>query len=511
MPNRQPRKIPLIKKADFLPALSIFLCFLGVLVRLVQYFNNRALWDDEAKVAFNLINRSYSELFDVLDYNQAAPPGFLLIEKSAIQILGDNEYAFRLLPFLAGITSIFLFYQLANKYASKTAVPIAIALFSCSLHLIHYTTEVKQYSSDVMVALGLCLVLLPQHGKMLTKKQIIAFAILGSISIFLSHPAVLILAGIELSHLLFTVAKRRYQTILNRLTIYLTWLIAFGLVYAFNIRVTMGNAALVQGWESRYPASWVDIVWLFDAFGKFFYHPLGFGSPFDGIAIFAFLVGCVAFYRQNRIVLITLLLPFGTTFFAAYLHAYPFKNRLVLFLTPFAILLIAEGIHCLLAQFKQDRYYQGLLGLLLLVSLALPPMNRTVRLIISPELKQEIRPVIAYIQTHREPHDAIYIYQSGQQSFRYYAGKYGLSENDYILGERKMFLSPSRISHEGLKAVDREIDPLRGKPRVWFIITKSWDIEEIIFVAYLNQRGKQLDKFQKTAATVYLYDLRETQ
>ena len=511
MPICQFPKISLGKKTDFIQTSSLLICVLGILVRLVQYLNNRSLWDDEAMVALNLINRSYSELFHVLDSNQAAPLGFLFIEKSAIQILGDNEYALRLFPFLAGITSIFLFYKLANKYASKAAILIAVTLFSCSRYLIYYTTEVKQYSSDVTVALVFCLVLPPQHGKILTKRELIKSAILGAIGILISHPAVLVLAGVELSHLLLITAKKRYPIILNRLGVYITWLTAFGLVYAFNIRSTMGNTDLVQGWESRYPASWLDIVWLFDSFGKFFFDPLGFKSPFDGIAIFAFLVGCIAFYRQNRIVFVTFSSLFGITFFASYLHAYPFNTRLVLFLVPFAILLVSEGIAFLLAQFKfkQHQFYLGFLGLLLLICLVFPTLRRTGSLFIKPELNQEIRPVIEYIQTHRKPSDAIYIYQSGQPSFRYYAGKYGFSENDYIIGEHRMFFSPSRFSQEGLDLLNREVEQFRGQPRVWFLISNSWDIEETTFVDYLNQRGKELDKFAQKDTTAYLYDLRE--
>ena len=511
MPICQSPKISLGKKADFLQALSICICVSGILVRLVQYLHNRSLWDDEAMVALNLINRSYFELFNVLDANQAAPLGFLFIEKSAIQILGDNEYALRLFPFLAGITSIFLFYKLANQYASKAAVLIAVTLFSCSRYLIYYTNEVKQYSSDVTAALAICLVLLPQHGKILTQKEIIKSAILGAIGIFLSHPAVLVLAGVELSHLLLITAKKRYPIILNRLGVYITWLTAFGLVYVFNIRSTLGNTDLVQGWESRYPNSWLDIVWLFDSFGKFFFDPLGFKSPFDGIAVFAFLIGCIALYRQNRIVLVTLLSLFGITFFASYLHVYPFNTRLVLFLVPFAILLVAEGIAFLLAQFKfkQHQFYLGFLGLLLLICLVFPTLHRTGRLLIKPELNQEIRPVIEYIQTHRKPSDALYIHQSGQQSFRYYAGKYGFSENDYIIGQYRIFISPSRFSQEGFEALSREVDQLRGQPRVWFLISNSWDVEETTFVDYLNERGKQLDKFEQKDTTAYLYDLRE--
>jgi hypothetical protein len=78
---------------NFLQYLSIFLIIFGIVIRLVQYLNNRSLWLDEVNLALNIINRSYSELLNTLDYNQAAPPGFLWIEKLVTQLLGNNEYA----------------------------------------------------------------------------------------------------------------------------------------------------------------------------------------------------------------------------------------------------------------------------------------------------------------------------------------------------------------------------------------------------------------------------------
>ncbi|MDY7021785.1 MAG: hypothetical protein SWJ54_10560, partial [Cyanobacteriota bacterium] len=79
--------------------LSIVFVFFGILVRLVQYLHNRSLWFDEANLALNIVNRSYLQLLSPLDNNQAAPPGFLWIEKLSIQLFGNNEYALRLFPF----------------------------------------------------------------------------------------------------------------------------------------------------------------------------------------------------------------------------------------------------------------------------------------------------------------------------------------------------------------------------------------------------------------------------
>jgi len=127
--------------------LSLCFIFLGILVRTVQYFSNRSLWGDEVDLALNIINRSYGELSQVLDHNQAAPLGFLWLEKLATQIWGNSEYALRLIPFIASILSLGLFYRLVRQSSSSLAAPIAIALFACGRYTLYFATELKPYSS----------------------------------------------------------------------------------------------------------------------------------------------------------------------------------------------------------------------------------------------------------------------------------------------------------------------------------------------------------------------------
>jgi predicted membrane-bound mannosyltransferase len=141
--------IHLVEKQQLFKYLSILGVLFGGIVRLIQYLSNRSLWSDEAMVALNIVDRTYLELLKPLDYNQAAPPGFLWIEKAAVQLLGNNEYALRLFPFLSGIVALIAFYIFANRYASGIAAPIAIALFASLKYVLYYTTEVKQYSSDI--------------------------------------------------------------------------------------------------------------------------------------------------------------------------------------------------------------------------------------------------------------------------------------------------------------------------------------------------------------------------
>ena len=74
----------------------------GVAVRLVHYLAGRPLWRDEAALALNIVNRSFAGLIQPLDYNQAAPLGFLALEKATILVGGHSEYALRFWPLVFG-------------------------------------------------------------------------------------------------------------------------------------------------------------------------------------------------------------------------------------------------------------------------------------------------------------------------------------------------------------------------------------------------------------------------
>ena len=144
----------------------------GILVRLVQYVFNRSLWNDEAALALNIINRSYLELLQPLDYNQGAPIGFLMVEKLAVQVFGNNEYALRLFPFLAAIASLFVFYKLAKKcLQSRQAAIIALTLFSTVHIWLQFATETKQYSSDVAIAVILYFILIGIERQQIKLRQ----------------------------------------------------------------------------------------------------------------------------------------------------------------------------------------------------------------------------------------------------------------------------------------------------------------------------------------------------
>jgi hypothetical protein len=495
------------KLIAFSPTIMAIAAGFGFAVRFVQYLSNRSLWGDEASISLNIINRSYRELLAPLDHNQAAPPGFLTAEKFAVQVFGNSEYALRLFPFLCGAIALFAFYCFAIRHTSKITAIIAIAFFACLRYLVYYSSEVKQYSSDVAIALLLFILLVSFRAQLLDRSRTILFALAGSVAIWFSHPSIFVLSAVELSSLLILPAFRRQQWIINRLPVYLSWVTSFLLLYWLTIRPTLENETLTSSFGGRYPESWLDLLWLFDALGRFFYRPLGFFGITDGVAILAFILGCIALYRENKPYLLTLLSPFATTLLAAYLHQYPFRERLILFLAPFAILIIAEGIawviKCSLTSFRP----LGFLGVCLLSILLIPHAIAAGKVFIEPNYVAEIRPVIEYIQTHKQPEDILYVYPTGENPFRYYANKDNLSPQDYIFGQWDIKQTGrEKLNPEDLEQLKSEINQLQGQ-RVWFLLSDVSELEQETIFSYVSRFSQPIDCYQKPGALTCLYAL----
>ena len=504
------------KWAKFCNYLSFCFILLGLVVRTVQYLSNRSLWGDEVDLALNIIQRSYGELSQVLDHNQAAPLGFLWLEKLSTELWGNSEYALRLFPFVASIVSLGVFYRLVCQYSSALAAPIAIALFACGHYTVYFATELKPYSSDVAIALILFWLLVKAQGQIFKVKEMVGYACLGSLAIWLSYPSIFMLAGLEGWN--FLTANGRYfrQITTNRLGIYLAWLASFGLFYWLTIANTLTNEDLSESWSSRYPDSWADIVWLFDALGRFFYHPLGFRGITDGIGIFAFIVGCVVCYRRKRTIFLALVSPFVATIIAAYLHKYPFRDRLILFLAPLGMFIIAEGIAFMLTKLTkinlanppQLSWLVGLLGIVCLYGLTLTTVYRASNLLLEPEMKHEVKPVLEYVVEQSQPGDKIYVYEPGKRAFDYYLNLKGYSNLDYTYGTTN-FSTKGKKSLDKQRELTTDLQPLKGH-RVWFILRADTS-EELEISQYLDQAGQRKDYFPQTGASAYLYKLTNAQ
>jgi hypothetical protein len=474
---------------------------LGILFRLRQYLFDRSLWLDESLLVLNILRRSPAQLLKPLDHLQGAPIGFLWLEKLAVHSFGPGEMALRSVPFLAGISSIFLFVMAARRLLTPGAVPIAVALFSICSPLIYYSSEVKQYSTDVAVVLILYLMSSPIFKSQLGTIRAIALSLAGGLAIWLSHPAAFVLAGIGLTSFWISIRKNEWRILLKTVLVATFWSCSFLIFYSVSLRGLSHSRNLLDYWNGAFApfplSSPANAKWYVDSFFGIFSYPVGL--VFTGLAAVAATLGAMEIFTIDEGKCLLLVLPTALTLVASWLHRYPFQGRLLLFIVPSAILLIAAGLELIS---RKTRDSIPLLSPLAIGFLFLYPVANACRDFIKPQGVEEIRPVIQYVAAYGSKADILYCYYSAAPSLEYYSLR-GLNiPMKEVVGVE---------SRKNWKLYREDLDKLRGQKRVWILFSHVWSWsgvdERLLFLDYLDSIGKRLDETQETGASAYLYDL----
>jgi hypothetical protein len=469
----------------------------GVALRAALYLFKTALYVDEGALALNIINRSFAGLLQPLDSEQAAPVGFLFLEKLAFLTFGDGEYALRLFPFLFSIAALFLFYAAARRCLQAWGATIALAFFAVSSYVIYFAAQIKQYSSDIAVTLLILIIGFDSETKELTGRRAAVFATVGAIVVWLSHPSVFILAGVGATLAFSALLKKDWPRVGKLALVIAIWLMSFAAFYLVSVRTLSGNETLEKSWAKKGtfmplpPHSLDDLKWIPTALVKMFSNPLGL--PFPLVAALVFLIGGIALFLKNKQQLFMLIAPIALTMLASGVHKYPFGRRLLLFLLPAVLLVVAAG-----AQYISDkkRPYSIFIGLALVALLLIQPVGGATNNMLHPHSREDIRPIMAYVRDHQQPGDVIYVYHHQRESFQYYARKYGFDASQYVLGIDARDKTKSRNDWQ---AYERDLDQFRGRGRVWLMFTHVRRIqdkrEDEFMVQYMGKLGVKLDEF----------------
>jgi hypothetical protein len=166
----------------------------GSLLRIVGWLHARSLWRDEASLAFNILHRDFASYTHPLALDQAAPIGFLGIEKVVVGLIGDSEQALRLVPLLAGILMLVAAVALVRRHLDPATGLIALALVTIAPRLVYYSSELKQYSSDTLAVVLILLVTSIAVERRFRGWALVAFVALGALP-WVSFPAVFVLVG----------------------------------------------------------------------------------------------------------------------------------------------------------------------------------------------------------------------------------------------------------------------------------------------------------------------------
>jgi hypothetical protein len=483
---------------------------LGIILRLRQYLVNRSFWADEASLAVNLANRTYGQLLGLLDYQQAAPVGFLYIEKTLITLFGNHDYVLRLFPLFAGILSTYLIYRIAREHLG-TAGLFAVLLFVISWGLVYYSSELKQYSSDVMAAV--LLIFLAENCLRVDAraKDFLLLGIVGSLVIWISHPSVFILAGIGVVLVNEKIFRARFVPLPWIFGLGIGWATSFGLEYLVSLRNIVTDGFLIDYWRKAYMPlpPWSDPGWFVKVYQSFLNTGLHTHWSMSLTFIVLVLVGSLSLLMRQRSLAMMLILPVPVTLIFSALQRYPFMHRFLLFLLPLALLLMAEGIRFIYYVISRWSRTLAFAAIVFPVSVSLwllVPV--TSWFFVHPAMGADIKPVMQYIGENRRPRDTIYVYYGSAPAFVYYAPFYGLDRANVTIGFETL---NRRLA---LRRFYEDVDTLRGNKRVWFIFSDIIDCggcgenTQQYFVDYLNGFGTLLDSAHAAGANGYLYRMK---
>ncbi|GGB06393.1 glycosyltransferase family 39 protein [Puia dinghuensis] len=481
-----------------------------ILLLVFQYLRNRSLWLDEAMLAWSVISKNPLQLFKPLDYSQVAPILFLLIEKLFTSIFGNNDMALRIFPLLCAILTLPLFYDFGSALTrNRTIGFLALCLLGCTPKFIYYSSEMKQYACDMFVLCAIYFAAFSESSFAVRNRKVL-LAVTGAIAVFLSNVSVIPLAIV--GGLLF------YQCVRNKndREIYtlplVVWVACIGVnFFAFvnNNPTAQVMRAYWQDYFMPYPwhAGFKD--WLVTRGTDVFSGLL----PTSGPSLFwphipiPYLLGMILYggsivylLLSRRFRLLYLCVgPVVLHLLLSALKLYPFDLRLILYMLPLFLLVMATGLFALcnfLFQWAPAVLRYAVAVLCVVVFFAWNAYYNY------PFLSsgEDIKPVLTVMNQNMQDGYNVYVYFGARPAYRYYR------EIGYArFGGAKIVMGENHTGDpEGYLT---EMRSLKGP--TWFLISHgSTQEEEQYILKGLAIRGPKLKEFIGYGSRAYLFDLK---
>ena len=475
----------------------LFIC--GFAISLIQFLSDRSLWLDEANLSHSIIHRDAFRLLKPLGLMQVAPILFLQFEKLFSSLLPNSDYGLRIFPLLSYWLSIVFFFKIVKLIFNKNYLIIfGLSLFVLNPTLIYYSSEVKQYMSDVLVLIIIYYVILKNYKH--TKEMYFIFIIAGVFGVFLSNvaPIILLSAGV---YLFYTSYTNNYSEIKYLIITFIIWGVSFCVYYFLFIHNHPTKDFMVIYWYKAgaflpgnpftadfYIFLWIKSQMIIYKLFKFKH----FGGVLIGVLLIAGVAKIIVQKKSNLIVL--LLLPLITHLFLSSLNIYPFDKRLILYLTPLFIILILLGFQTV-SDIVKLNLKQNIVKLsVLFIPLTIFALSKKKMF---PYKVEEIKESINYINENIVSGDSLLLYYAAKPAFRYYQKiKYELPKsNPHELGSWTKNIIPEDIEY---------LDNL--KSNYWILFSHPRKNESEYILNAIDSMGhKKVKEFITVGSSAYLF------
>ena len=278
----------------------------GVILRVWEYVEFRELYMDEVSLLKNIVGKSLFDFHGVLEQDQMAPPGFLVLERLMVRLPLDVHAAARLLPLLCGVASVFLISL------CREALPGPPRRAGCRGTLCAGRPLAVLFRRDQAIFMrpgsgpGRAY-LAAKIASRVDAGPARGGCVFGLIAPWFSFSVVFVLAGVGL-HLLATgLMQRDRKQIASVAAMGLAWLISFGGCFLLSRSILSKRDFIWVWWNFAFlpipPRSWADCSLLAETLANVFINPGSLLSPLSLVytavaASVLAMIGCLSLARR---------------------------------------------------------------------------------------------------------------------------------------------------------------------------------------------------------------------
>ena len=471
----------------------------GIIFSLVNFFNFRSLWLDEALLSVSIVDRNFAELLVPLEFDQVAPIGFLFIENMFANLFGNVDWSLRIFPFISFLISVALIFKFNKQlFKNVTIALLAATLFCLNSFVLYYSIEVKQYMSDTLICL-LIMVTAVDYMQTKTRRSLINYSLVSILSVWFSNVAVIILFTAGLVVFYQVAIKDKLKSLKPFIPVSLG-IISFACYYSLFIHSHPAKEPMVAYWTKNAGFLYTDIFsWEFRYFlrtriqsilmvlleiGNFWWFTLVF-----------MCLGILTNFK-NKTVLILLCLPICVHLALSYLRLYPFDRRLILYHVPLLISLLSVGLY------KSYAFINHKFNAVPIYIVLIPVVINLVAVFnLIPLEKEELKKSMHFVNENLADTDQIYVYAVSKTPFNFYKHKFQrINQCEAIVyGE---------LHRDNWKLHETQLSQLNNA--VWLVFshintkdTDNFTEEDFIVESLVKNAYKVEDKKEYEGSTIY--------
>jgi hypothetical protein len=391
-----------------------------------QWYWTRPLWVDEEMIALNFRDRSWAELAGPLWLHQAAPLGWLILQRTMLLAFGTGERTLRALPVLFGIATLWVAVWAGRHWLRPVGAAVFTALCSFGLYISFFPLETKHYSADTFF--GLLLPVLAvwalepvERDGDVRQRRVLAWWLIAGAALWLANGALFTAPACAAVVGLVVFQRAGFRQALRSMVPGIVLLASFAVHYWFSTHYALHSEYLQEYWWHAFPPKEANplqiLAWLASRVPMLASNPGG-ASMWVAFWIAVAIGAAIALRQRFSLGAVLIAVPVSAFLFGA-LHLVPLEERLSLWALPPLYLAIAVAAEQLRAHVA---IVAALLAMLVTGDIVRTGVHDVGVRPRSSNHSLDDRAGVGFLLSQRQPGDALVTMRMGLPAVWWYAG-----------------------------------------------------------------------------------------